>query len=109
MKRHFQYWGALYILALFFIGSITAQYIFQVVRGHENIDQFFSAIFENWQSEWAQLFVQALLIQALGHLLYRKEMEDQERIEGKIDQLLEAIRHDDERESYSLSKHPSTH
>jgi hypothetical protein len=109
MKRHFQYWGALYILAVLFIGSIAAQYIFQVVRGHGNINQFLSAIFENWQSEWAQLFVQALLIQGLGHLLYRKEMEDQERIEGKIDQLLEAMQHDDEREPLTLLKHPPTH
>jgi|688.fasta_scaffold1893360_1 hypothetical protein len=88
MKRHFQYWGALYILVLLFVGSITAQYVFQVIRGHEDMNKFFASTFENWQSEWAQLFVQALLIQALGHVLYRKEMEDQERMEGKLDELL---------------------
>jgi low affinity Fe/Cu permease len=52
------------------------------------MNKFFASTFENWQSEWAQLFVQALLIQALGHVLYRKEMEDQERMEGKLDELL---------------------
>lgn len=88
MKRHLQYWGALYILALLFIGSIAAQYLFQVVLGQEDMHKFFASIFENWQSEWAQLFVQALLIQALGHVLYRKELEDQERMEGKLDELL---------------------
>jgi hypothetical protein len=38
MRRHFQRWGALYILALLFIESMTAQYIFQIVRGHEDIN-----------------------------------------------------------------------
>jgi hypothetical protein len=89
MKRHLQYWGALYVLALLFIVSIVAQYLFQVVFGNNDTNEFLSAVFENWQSEWIQLFMQALLIQGLGHVLYKKEAEDQERMEAKLDRLLQ--------------------
>jgi hypothetical protein len=92
MARHFQYWGALYILALLFLGSLVGQYVYQVVLGGEDSYKFLSAIFENWQSEWIQLFVQALLIQGLGHVLYRKETEDQERMEQKLDDILVAVK-----------------
>jgi hypothetical protein len=88
MKRHFQYWGVLYILATLFLGSFAGQYFFQVVLERETINHFLAAVFENWQSEWIQLFVQALLIQALGHVLYKREAEDQERMERKLDELL---------------------
>jgi hypothetical protein len=36
--------------------------------------------------------MQALLIQALGHVLYKKEAEDQERMEGKIDRILKQLK-----------------
>jgi hypothetical protein len=91
MRRHFQYWGALYILAVLFVGSLIGQYVYQVLIGGEESHQFFSAVFENWQSEWIQLFVQALLIQGLGHVLYRKETEDQERMEQKLDEILRQL------------------
>jgi hypothetical protein len=92
MKIHFQYWGALYILAALFIGSLIGQFVYQVVLGHEDGIQFLAAMFENWQSEWIQLFVQALLIQGLGHVLYKKEAEDQERMERKIDTILRQLK-----------------
>lgn len=94
MTRHFQYWGALYILFVLFVGSLIAQFVYQVVLAGESSNQFFSAVFENWQSEWIQLFVQALLIQGLGHVLYRKETEDQERMERKLDEILASLRRD---------------
>lgn len=92
MKKHFQYWGALYILALLFVGSLIGHFVYQVVLGRDSLVQFFAAVFENWQSEWIQLFVQALLINALGHVLYRKEKEDQERMERKLDETLKLLR-----------------
>ena len=91
MMRHFQNWGALYILAALFLGSVAGQFIFQVLLERESMNQFWSAVFENWQSEWIQLFVQALLIQGLGHVLYRKEKEDEERIERKLDDILKRL------------------
>jgi hypothetical protein len=40
MKIHFQYWGALYILAALFMGSLIGQFVYQVVLGHEDGIQF---------------------------------------------------------------------
>lgn len=91
VKRHFQYWGALYILFVLFVGSLIGQFVYQVLLGGEDMNKFLSAVFENWQSEWIQLFLQALLIQGLGHVLYRKETEDQERMEDKLDCILSAL------------------
>jgi hypothetical protein len=88
MKKHLQRWSALYILGLLFLGSLIGQFVYQVVLGGEDTNHFTSAVFENWKSEWIQLFVQALLIQELGHLLYKKETEDQERTEAKLNEVL---------------------
>jgi hypothetical protein len=60
--------------------------------GQEDTNHFLSSVPENWQSEWIQLFVQALLIQGLGHVLYRKETEDQDRMEHKLDQILTRLK-----------------
>jgi len=52
--------------------------------------QFFSSTFENWQSEFLQLVWQAM---GLAFLLYwgsSQSKESDERIEAKIDALLEA-------------------
>lgn len=103
MRRHLQYWGALYILALLFVGSLIGQYVYQVMIGNEDHAKFFSAVFENWQSEWIQLFVQALLIQGLGHILYRKEAEDQERMEQMLKEILSRL--DDKSAGDNLSPH----
>lgn len=59
MLKHLQNWGALYILGVMFLGSLAGQYLFQVRLAGEDLNQFGSAVFENWQSEWLQLFVQA--------------------------------------------------
>jgi len=92
MKRHLQYWGALYILATLFLGSLVGQYVYQVVIGHEDMSKFMSSVFENWQSEWIQLFVQALLIQGMGHILYKKEAQDEERMERKLNEILRLLK-----------------
>jgi amino acid permease len=91
VKKHFQYWGALYILFALFLGSLIGHYVYQVVVAGESFAQFMSAVFENWQSEWIQLFVQALLIEGLGHVLYQKKTEDQERMERKLNQILTTL------------------
>jgi hypothetical protein len=92
MVRHLRRWGALYILATLFVGSFLGHYVYQVLLVGDDSYHFWSAVFENWQSEWLQLFVQALLINGLGHLLYRKESEDQERMEAKLDRVLQELR-----------------
>ena len=66
---HLKRWGAAYLLFVLFAASWAAQYIAMLVEvGNEArqhgqpfemsdfLPQFWSATFENWQSEWLQLF-----------------------------------------------------
>ena len=50
--------------------------------------RFWAENFENHQSEYAQLFFQALLLGALGSYLFKKEKDDLLRIEAKVDALI---------------------
>ncbi len=50
--------------------------------------RYLAEYFENHQSEYAQLFFQALLLGALGSLLFKKEKDELLRIEAKIDALI---------------------
>ncbi len=50
--------------------------------------EYWAGYFENHQSEYAQLFFQALLIGALGAFLFKKEKEEVLRLDQKIDELL---------------------
>ena len=43
--------------------------------------QFWSATFENWQSEWLQLLVQAVVLLGLKHVLFKADAEDTEQIQ----------------------------
>lgn len=98
--RHFRRWGAVYILVVLFAGSWVGQLIAQTYEfaaeqaqhGGEFSWQdfwppFFSATFENWQSEWLQLVFQAILLLGAKHWLFQVDAEDIERIEAKIDAL----------------------
>lgn len=38
--------------------------------------QFFGSTFENWQSEWLQLFTQAVLLAGFANVLIRKQDEE---------------------------------
>lgn len=68
---HFKRWGAVWILALMFLGSWLGQLLTQIAEvrdqagpflWHEFWPQFWAATFENWQSEFFQLAFQAVLI-----------------------------------------------
>jgi hypothetical protein len=107
MKRLFNNWGAVIILALMFIGSWAGQWIFQwseYVSTQEAHNQsadisgfapeFFASTLENWQSEFLQLVFQAVLVASWigGRYLFRADYaadkDDMDRLERKIDQLL---------------------
>jgi hypothetical protein len=102
MSEHLRRWGAVYILAALFLASWAGQFWAQLVEftadqaEHGQAfewaqfwPQFAEATLENWQSEWAQLLTQALLISAFSRVLFRKGDEDQRRLEAKVDRLLE--------------------
>jgi hypothetical protein len=88
--------GALFLLS--WIGQFFTQMV--VVR-HENVDhgqafewsdflaQFFASTFENWQSEFLQLLWQAAGLSVLLWWGSSQSKESDERIEIKLDRLLE--------------------
>lgn len=72
---HFRRWGAVWILVALFLGSWLGQFFNQLdevtqeakTHGEQFLwadfwPQFFSATFENWQSEFLQLAFQAVLV-----------------------------------------------
>lgn len=102
MSRHLRRWGAVYILAVLWLGSsllfgmaeVAAQTQEAMQHGQgfqwsEFWPAYWSAYFENLQSEWLQLVFQAVLLLGAKHIMFRVEAEDLERIEAKLDRLLD--------------------
>lgn len=100
MKRHLQHWGAAYILAVFFLGSWFGQYLMgwdafaqeQASHGEpatraDYLAHFWQATFENWQSEWFQLFVQAVLLLGLGHYVFKADKADMEDVQRRLERI----------------------
>jgi hypothetical protein len=88
--QHFRRWGAVYILALLFAGSWAGQLIAMQPRiDQEGWSEFWAATFENWQSEWLQLVFQAVLLLGAKHVMFKADARDLERIEAKLDRVLE--------------------
>src|SRR5918999_3930736 len=98
--RHWRRWGAVYVLVALFVTSWLGQFFTQLsefrteqqTHGEpflwpEYWAAFFSATFENWQSEWLQLIFQAILLLGAKHWLFKVDAEDLERIKAKLDHL----------------------
>jgi hypothetical protein len=96
------YGFALVTIALFLL-SWTGQFLFQMVAQRNEAQQhgesfawadfwpqFLSSTFENWQSEFLQLVWQAVGLALLFLWGSSQSKESDERIEAKIDRLLEA-------------------
>lgn len=82
--NHLRRWGAIYVLALLWLGSATGQWIAQAAEG-EGWVLFASATFENWQSEFLQLAVQGLLIVGLAGKLFRVSKDEHEETGQWVD------------------------
>ena len=54
---------------------------------------FLSATFENWQSEWLQLLVQAVVLLGMKHVLFKADAEDMEQVQLDLDGDQAAPRH----------------
>lgn len=98
-------WGAVFILAFFFLASWGGQFVNQLeVQRQESQEhgqvfemdefwpQFWSSTFENWQSEWLQLTTQALLISGFAAVIFRKQDEEHFRTQLMIEQLRKDIK-----------------
>ena len=91
---HFKRWGAAYLLLALFLASWGGQFVFMLIeagneaRQHgqafamdEFLPQFWSSTFENWQSEWLQLLVQAVVLLGMKHVLFKADAQDTEQIQ----------------------------
>lgn len=87
MTRHLRRWGWVWLLLVLFVVSWVAQAVAQAAA-NDSASEFWAATFENWQSEFLQLTVQAGLVVGAAAVGFRKSQEDQERMERKLDALL---------------------
>lgn len=98
-------WAALFILVAFFVLSWGGQFVFQMQTAKQESEQhgqsftmdeffpqFWSSTFENWQSEWLQLAVQALLIAALADYVFRTGNRDHYKTQLMIEELSKEIK-----------------
>ncbi len=98
-------WAAVFILLILFISSWAGQFISQLQSEKQIASQhgqefqmsefwpeFWSATFENWQSEWLQLTLQALIVAGFSEYLFRKGDEEHFRTQLMIEDLHEEVK-----------------
>lgn len=89
MRRH----GLSLALFALFISSWTGQFVAQGIQAEREGEDFWPAFwastFENWQSEFLQLLTFVLLTAILIHRGSHESKESSDRMEAKIDVLLE--------------------
>lgn len=91
---HLRRWGAAYLLLALFLASWAGQFVSTLIevgneaRAHgeqfsmsEFWPTFLGATFENWQSEWRQLLVQAVVLLGMKHLLFKADAQDMEQVQ----------------------------
>jgi hypothetical protein len=101
---HLKRWGAVYLLFALFVASWIGQFIAMLVevgneasahgeafRMSEFWPQFWSATFENWQSEWLQLFVQAAILLGMKHVLFKADAQDMEQVQLDLAEIKEHL------------------
>lgn len=93
-------WAAVIILFILFVGSWGGQFATQLAAEKQQAEQhgaefqmsefwpeFWSATFENWQSEWLQLTFQALLVVGFAQYIFRKGEEGHYKTQLMIEEL----------------------
>jgi uncharacterized membrane protein YhdT len=89
MKRFFKDYSLSIVLALLFLVSWLLQAIFMIPT--EGWTAFASATFENWQSEFLQLFAFVTLTSVFIHKNSPESRDSDDRMEEKIDKILERL------------------
>lgn len=98
-------WAAVIILVVFFLLSWAGQFLTQLQAEKQNTEQhnqafkmsdywpqFWSATFENWQSEWLQLATQALIVAGFSSYLFRKGDEEHYKTQLMIEDLQKQLK-----------------
>ena len=101
---HIKRWGAAYLLLALFLASWAAQYVSMLVevgneaRQHgqsfemsEFLPQFWASTFENWQSEWLQLLLQAVILLGMKHVLFKADAADTEQMQLDLTEIKEHL------------------
>jgi hypothetical protein len=101
---HLKKWGAAYLLLALFLASWGGQLVAMLIQvGNEAREhgqpfqmsdfwpEFWSATFENWQSEWLQLFVQAVVLLGMKHLLFKADAQDMEQVQLDLAEIKEHL------------------
>jgi len=101
---HLRKWGAAYLLLALFLASWAGQFVAMLVEvGNDAREhgqsfsmsdfwpRFWSATFENWQSEWLQLFVQAVVLLGMKHLLFKADAQDMEQVQLDLAEIKEHL------------------
>lgn len=92
---HLRRWGAAYLLVVLFAASWLGQLLAQLPAIADPAEhgwaEFWAATFENWQSEFLQLTVQAVVVVALARRFFAVSVDDHDRLEGKVDELLRRV------------------
>jgi hypothetical protein len=97
MRNHLRSWGAAYLLFGLFAASWVGQFISMLIdEGNEAREhgqafslpdfwaRFWAATFENWQSEWLQLFLQAVVLLGMKHILFKADAKDMEQVQNDL-------------------------
>ena len=101
---HFKRWGAAYLLLGLFLASWIGQFVFMLIEVGDEARQhgqpflmsefwprFFSSTFENWQSEWLQLLVQAVVLLGMKHVLFKADAIDMEQVQLDLAEIKEHL------------------
>lgn len=101
---HMKRWGAAYLLVGLFLVSWGGQFAFGLIEARQEAEQhgqtfamadfwatFLSATFENWQSEWLQLLVQAVVLLGMKHLIFAADAEDMEVVQRDLVEIKKAL------------------
>jgi len=101
---HLKKWGAAYLLLALFLASWVGQFIAMLIEaGNEAREhgqpfamsdywpQFWSATFENWQSEWLQLLIQAVVLLGMKHVLFKADAMDMEQVQLDLAEIKEHL------------------
>lgn len=105
MKTIFRNYGLSIVLLGLFILTWSLQFIAQLIKVRNDAEgrgisfswgtffpEFFTATFENWQSEFLQLLTFVVLTAYLIHKNSAESRDSTDRIERKIDKVLEKLR-----------------
>ncbi len=102
--HHLQRWGAVYILLGLFLASWAGQFFMTIQQVESEAathgeaftwasfwPQFLSTTFENWQSEWLQLILQAVVLLGMKHLIFAADAEDMETVQRDLVDIKQAL------------------